>query len=126
MGSVNELPAAIPVRVSDLNGIARVAGSIAIMKNPIYIMRFKWKGKSVYAMISIFRDYYEYNGVPMVYYYVSQDNNDRGKTYLLIRVDERGEQVQLSHTIRPGWAAVPILDLEEPPKFFPVDVLEEV
>ena len=112
------------VKVGSLNDLVRVAGSIVLSRNPIYIMRFHYRDLTVYTMLSVIRDYYKYYGVPMAYYYTVKDGgNEHESNYILIKVDEMGEEVILTNKIRHGYAVIPVLDLAEPPPFFPMEVL---
>lgn len=111
----------IPVRVGKINDLARIAATIITLGQPAYIVRFKNKdNKLTYAIIAVLRDYYKYYGIPMLYYYI--DDSDALKddgNYLLVKVDEQGEHIALSKSTKPGWVAIPIIDLAEKPGFFP-------
>lgn len=118
-----ELRRVMPVRVSRLADLARVAASIISLGQPAYILRFPHGGRLVYGLIAVLRDYYNYYGLPMIYYYVAGEGEDRREcTYILVKVDERGEHVELSKSTRPGWVPVPIVDLAEKPPFMPEEL----
>ncbi len=119
-----DIEKALVVRVESLNDLVRVAGSIVLSRNPMYIMRFKHRKHTVYLMLSVIRDYYKYNGVPLAYYYTVENGGEEHKAkYILLKVDEMGEEIVLTDKIRHGYAVIPVLDLAEPPPFFPVEVL---
>jgi hypothetical protein len=119
-----EIEKALVVKVESLNDLVRVAGSIVLSRNPMYIMRFRHGNKTIYLMLSVIRDYYKYYGVPMAYYYIVENGGDEHRAkYVLLKVDEMGEEIILTNKIRHGYAVIPVLDLAEPPPFFPVEVL---
>ena len=112
----------IPVRVSSIHDLARIAASIITLGQPAYLVRFPGRnGKKIYGIIAVLRDYYKLYGLPMLYYYIDSGNMGEGN-YLLVKVDDQGEHVELAKNTRPGWVAIPIIDLEEKPPFFPEDV----
>lgn len=112
----------IPVKVSSIHDLARIAASIITLGQPAYLVRFQGKdGKKIYGIIAVLRDYYKLYGLPMLYYYIDSDNLGDGN-YLLVKVDDQGEHVELSKSTRPGWVAIPIIDLKEKPAFFPEEL----
>lgn len=110
----------IPVRVGKINDLARVAATIITLGQPAYLVRFQGSnGKTVYAIIAVLRDYYKYYGLPMIYYYVDEEGKLGNGNYLLVKVDDQGEHIEVSNGTRPGWVAIPIIDLAEKPSIFP-------
>lgn len=107
----------ISLRTEGPADIARVAASIVTLGQPIYLIHFKHDGKHVYGMLAIFHDYYDFNGIPIFYYFISE--SDLGK-YLLVKVDDVGEQVRFSDKIMTGWTAIPIMTLAEKPSFIQI------
>jgi len=109
----------VPVRVSSIHDLARIAATIISLGQPAYLVRYSNDdGKKIYGIIAVLRDYYKLYGLPMLYYYV--DSNQLGEgNYLLVKVDDQGEHVEVSKGTKPGWIAVPIIDLAEKPAFFP-------
>ncbi len=113
----------VPVRVSSLRDLARMAATIIALGQSTYIVRFERNGKLYYGLIALLRDYYDLYGLPLLYYCVREKSGDElKKHYLLVKLDEQGEHVELSESTRPGWVAVPIIDLAEQPRFFPEDL----
>ncbi|AEM38593.1 cren protein [Pyrolobus fumarii 1A] len=113
----------VPVRVSSLNDLARMAASIVTLGQTAYLIRFESGGKLVYGLVALLRDYYDLYGLPILYYCTREASDDeRKKHYLLVKVDEQGEHVMLSETAKPGWVTVPIIDIVEKPSFFPDDI----
>lgn len=111
----------VPVRVSSIKDLARIAATIISLGQPAYLVRFRSRsGSTVYGIIAVLRDYYKLYGLPMLYYYVSGERLEGN--YLLVKVDDQGEQVEIARGTRHGWVAVPIIDLAEPPSFFPEDI----
>ncbi len=109
----------VPVRVSSIHDLARIAATIISLGQPAYLVRYNNSdGKKVYGIIAVLRDYYKLYGLPMLYYYIDSDQLGDGN-YLLVKVDDQGEHVEVSKGTKPGWIAVPIIDLAEKPAFFP-------
>jgi hypothetical protein len=107
------------VKVSSINDLARLASSMAahLILMPIY--RFNKNNKAVYFVQATYKDYYKFYGIPLIYYYESSENISHEKSkYVLIKTDELGEKVEISDKIKPGWIAIPIINIEEIPKFF--------
>jgi hypothetical protein len=109
----------IPVRVSSINDIARIAASIVSLGQVAYVVRFRENGKTIYGLIAVLRDYYNLYGLPMLYYYVDEEGKLSDGNYILVKVDDQGERVELSKSTRPGWVPIPVIDLAEKPRFFP-------
>ncbi len=113
----------IPVRVNRINDLARIAATIITLGQPAYLVRFDGAGgKKVYGIIAVLRDYYKYYGLPMIYYYVDEDGRLGDGSYLLVKVDDQGEHIEVSKGTRPGWVAIPIIDLAEKPPMFPESI----
>lgn len=110
----------IPLRLKDLSDLVRLVSSTASMGHPSYMVHFSDQGKHVYGVFIVFRDYYRLYGVPMFYYIVLE--KELPGNYLLYRSDESGEYVEPSKGIKPGYIAVPIVNLKEKPRL--LDVLE--
>jgi hypothetical protein len=112
----------VAVKVSSIHDLARIAASIITLGQPAYLVRFPGKnGKKIYGIIAVLRDYYKLYGLPMLYYYIDEKGLGNGN-YLLVKVDDQGEHVELAKNTRPGWVAIPVIDLEEKPPFFPDEV----
>ena len=112
----------VPVRVSSIKDLARIAASIVSLGQVAYIVRFRDGGKTVYGLIAVLRDYYNLYGLPMLYYYVDRDGSLGDGNYLLVKVDDQGEHVEVSKATRPGWVPIPVIDLAEKPEFFPEEL----
>lgn len=113
----------VPVRVDSLKDLARIAASIVTLGQPAYLVRFPSRnGGKVYGIIAVLRDYYKLYGLPMLYYYLDSDNKLGDGNYLLVKVDDQGEHIEVSRGTRPGWVAIPIINLAEKPPFFPEDI----
>ncbi len=110
----------VPVRVSKVNDLARMAASIAMLGQSTYLVRFKLgDGRVVYGLIALLRDYYDLYGLPILYYAVVESGGHEEKNYLLVKIDEQGEHVEFADGARPGWVSIPIVNLAEKPRFFP-------
>ncbi|MCS7385579.1 MAG: cren protein [Candidatus Methanomethylicota archaeon] len=103
------------LRVDSIEDLARFVANIAALGQPTYVLHFKHGGKDILGIIAIYRDYYKFYGMPIFYYYES-DEEVKGK-YFLVKAEERGERVVLAEGVRPGWIAVPIIRLKEKPPF---------
>jgi len=112
----------LPVRVGSINDLARIAATIVTLGQPAYIVRFPGSKGRVYGIIAVLRDYYKYYGLPMIYYYVDGDDKLSKGNYLLVKVDDSGEHIEVGKGTRPGWIAIPIIDLAEKPPFFPDEI----
>jgi len=111
----------VPVRVESLNDIVRMAASIAMLGQSTYIVRVKMGGgRRLYGLVALLRDYYDLYGLPLLYYTIVEDGGENDdKHFVLFKVDEQGEHVELSRGMRTGWVSIPIIDLAELPSFFP-------
>lgn len=122
---IEEAGVAVAVRVSSLGDLVRLASSTAHMMVVMPVYRFRYRGKVVYAIQTIYKDFYKLYGVPVVYYYVSEDDGlDASKAkYILVKVDEMGEKVEITDRTKPGWIGVPLVNLESKPPFIPNDIV---
>ncbi len=108
------------VKVSSINDLARLASSMAAHMILMPIYRLMRNGKAIYFVQATYKDYYKYYGIPLVYYCeINEDLTHEKARYVLIRTDETGEKVEISDKIKPGWIAIPIINIEEIPKFLP-------
>lgn len=103
------------IEVRSLSDLARFAASMAALGQPVYVVHFKDGERHVYGVFAVYHDYYDLYGVPLFYYYVSDEELDG--TYILIKAEESRESVQVSHGTRPGWVAIPIVSLKSKPPF---------
>jgi len=103
------------MEVESLNDLARFAASMAALGQPVYVIHFKDGDRHVYGVFAVYHDYYDLYGVPLFYYYSSNEELD-GR-YILVKAEEPRETVQVSHGTRPGWITIPIVNLKEKPAF---------
>lgn len=103
------------VKVKSLSDLARFAASMSTLGQMIYIIHFEHEGKHVYGLFAVYHDYYNLYGLPIFYYYIS--NEKLNGRYLLIKTEESREYVLVSEGSKPGWVAIPIISLDEPPPF---------
>ncbi len=121
MSGHGELPKVAPpfsLRVESLEDLARFVASIAALGQPTYVLHFVHGDKSILGIIAVYRDYYKFYGMPIFYYYESE--NRISGNYFLVKAEETGERVQISNGVKPGWIAVPIIKLKEKPPFIHV------
>ena len=113
----------VPVKVSSVNDLARMAASITMLGQSTYLVRFKLSnGKVVYGLIALLRDYYDLYGLPILYYAVAEPGEHEEKNYLLVKIDEQGEHIEFGQGARPGWVTIPIVNIVEKPRFFPEEL----
>ncbi len=110
-----EFKAPIMMKVKAIEDIARFVASAAGMGQPIYLLSFPLGEKQVYGLLAVYHDYYDYYGVPLFYYHISEKT--LGGKYLLVKTEETKETVSVGDGVRPGWIAVPIIHLEKVPPF---------
>lgn len=103
------------VKVKSLSDLARFAASMSTLGQMIYVIHFEHGGKHVYGLFAVYHDYYDLYGLPIFYHYISNEKLN-GK-YLLIKTEEGKEYVLVSEGSKPGWVAIPIISLDEPPPF---------
>jgi hypothetical protein len=114
------VPKTFTVEVDSLSDIARLATSMASYAIVMPIYRCFESDLVYYFIQTTYRDYYKYYGIPIIYYFRSKPTEDEQRyKYVLLKVDESGEKVELSDRSRPGWAAVPIINLKSKPPFMP-------
>ena len=107
----------IPIRLKSINDLARMASSTTLMMQPTYVVRYRDdKGKLILGFLAVFRDFYNYYGLPLFYYCLVDERFASGN-YLIVRSDESGEKVELSKSPKPGFVSVPIIDLDKAPEF---------
>jgi hypothetical protein len=109
----------VRVRVKDFSDLARLAASGIMMGQPTYIIRFTVEnGSCVYGVMAVFKDFYRYYGVPLMYYWVDEGCKlPLDRNYVAVRSDELGEHVEFSKGFRPGSVNIPIINLKEVPDF---------
>ncbi len=103
------------IKLRSLNDLARLASSIAMLGHSTHILHFRTEKSHVYGLLVVLRDFYKYYGLP-VFYYIELVEKLKGN-YVLVKVDENGERVEVSEGTRHGWIGVPIVSLAEPPPF---------
>ncbi|HDI02025.1 MAG TPA: cren protein [Ignisphaera sp.] len=95
-----------------------MASSVAAVMQPTYIVRYKSdNGKTILGFLAVFRDYYNYYGIPMFYYVVDEDDHFKEAKYILVKLDESGERVEPSRTTKPGYIAIPIINISSAARF---------
>jgi len=108
----------VAIRLASIRDLIRIASTAAASMQPTYILRYKNKeGKTVIGFLAVFRDYYNLYGLPLFYYVVDRDNELRDANYVLVMLDETGEKIEPSKTTKPGYIAVPIVNVDKAPDF---------
>ncbi len=116
---------AVHVRVSSLGDLVRLASTLASRMIVMPVYRVSRDGRTVYFLQMMYKDYYKYYGLPIVYYYVEEDASKSAEEakYILAKSDETGEKIEISRKTRPGWLAIPLVNLEEVPSYLDEEVL---
>ena len=105
------------LKVARLSDLARFAASLATLGSSVYIVHFPHKGKHIYGLLTVYRDYYKYYGVP-IFYCLEIDEKLDGD-YILVKLDEK-ERIEVTNGVRPGWMHIPIVSLREKPDFIEI------
>ncbi|MCC6013617.1 MAG: cren protein [Candidatus Verstraetearchaeota archaeon] len=105
------------IEVEDIRDLARLVASTISMGQPIYLLHFVHNNKHYYGVLGVYNNYYDKYGLPIFYYY-SSEKSLNGK-YILVKMDEK-EEVIFSDGVKPGWIAVPIINLKEKPEFLEI------
>jgi len=117
---LEEIPKAQVIEVSSLADIARLAVAMISFAVVMPIYKYVENGEVVFFIQTTYRDYLKFNGVPLIYLYRTKASQELEKSkYVLIRVDETGEKVEVGDRSRPGWTSIPVIDLKEKPGFLP-------
>ncbi|GAB6148270.1 hypothetical protein [Stetteria hydrogenophila] len=122
---MSEVEKAVAVRVSSLADLARLAIVPAARYIVMPVYRFKWNGRVIYMVHMSFKDYYKKYGIPLIYYYsrsAEEDEPEEKAKYILIKVDDTGERVEISNSTKTGYVSIPIVNLAEKPAFVPDDL----
>ncbi|MGC9209801.1 MAG: hypothetical protein ACP5FT_00795 [Acidilobus sp.] len=120
MKLVKEVEKAQVVEVSSLADLARLAVTMLSFAVIMPIYRYFDGTDEVYFVQTTYRDYFNFYGIPIVYLYRGKASGDSDKAkYVLIKVDETGERVEIGDKARPGWTSIPIITLKEKPNFLP-------
>ncbi len=104
----------VKVKLQSINDLARFASSTTSMGHITYIVHFEENDKHVYGVFIVYRDYYRLYGVPM-FYYIELEKPLSGK-YILFKTDDAGEHLDIDDRTKPGWIAIPIINLTEKPR----------
>lgn len=106
---MEEIEPMIPVKLNSLNDLARLASSTTALGHVTYIVHFPSNNKHYYGVFIVFRDYYKLYGLPM-FYYIETERELAGN-YILFRSDDAGETIEVAKGTKPGWIALPIINV---------------
>lgn len=109
----------VKIRVRDFADLARLAASGIMMGQPTYIIRLTPSaGTCIYGIMAVFKDFYKYYGIPLIYYWLDEGCRiPMDRNYVIIRSDEFGEHIELNKGYKAGVINVPIVNVEEVPNF---------
>jgi hypothetical protein len=118
-----EIQKALTVRVTTLNDLVRLSGTLASRMIIMPVYRAPMNEGHVYFLQMMYKDYYKYYGIPVIYYYLDKNDHrspDKAR-YILAKTDEAGEKIEISDKTRTGWLVIPIINLDELPEFFELE-----
>ncbi|MET1159852.1 MAG: hypothetical protein ABWW65_02725 [Thermoprotei archaeon] len=114
-----EIDKVIPIRMSSLNDLIRLALAISTPQSTTYILRYRENERVVVGILGIFRDYYKLYGLPVFYYYSCSGEEAHSllnANYIIVSSD--AEKIEFSKIPKPG-LSIPIIGLGEKPPFIP-------
>jgi hypothetical protein len=118
-----ELEKVIPIKLSSLNDLVRLAATISSPPQvTMYIIKFLHREKLILGILGVFRDYYKLYGLPIFYYYIAnkdETNKIINSNYIIISTDH--EILDFSKKPKPG-LSLPMITLAEKPPFIPDDL----
>jgi len=110
---MSEIRPLYSIRVASISDIARFAALMISLGQPAYVIHFKYEQENYYGLLAIFHDYFNLNGVPILYYCTDKEE---GK-YILVKVDETGESITFADKTKAGYISIPIITLFKKPDF---------
>jgi hypothetical protein len=105
---------AIKVKVETLGDLARLASSATTLGHMVYIIHYEENSKHYYGVFIVFRDYYKMYGLPMFYYYETE--KPLNGNYILFKMDDSGEQLEVAKGTKPGYITIPIVNFSKKPE----------
>lgn len=118
--SKEEIKKVLAIKVNSLNDLVRLAMTYAgPTSQSVFLLKFWDKNKLVVGMLGLFRDYYKFYGLPILYYHICSEEEVlkiKDSNYIIISTD--GERLEFSKTPRPGMS-IPLIYLAEKPPIIP-------
>lgn len=118
--SKEEIKKVLAIKVNSLNDLVRLAMTYAgPTSQSVFLLKFWDKNKLVVGMLGLFRDYYKFYGLPILYYHICSEEEIlkiKDSNYIIISTD--GERLEFSRTPRPGMS-IPLIYLAEKPPIIP-------
>jgi len=116
----SELKKVLPIRVSSLNDLVRIAVTyMTPVAQSVFLLKFKDKERLIVGMLGLFRDYYKLYGLPVLYYHVC-DSVEEEKivqaNYIVISSND--ERLEFSKVAKPG-VSIPLVELRMKPPIIP-------
>jgi len=105
------------VKVKDIKDLGRFVASVVSLGQPAYLIHFEHDNKHIYGFLAVYHDYYNLYGLPLFYYYES--DKQLSGNYLAVKMSDR-EEVMVTDGVKPGWVAVPIINLQSKPEFLTI------
>ena len=118
--SSEEIRKVLSIRVNSLNDLVRLAMTYAgPTSQSIFLIKF-WDGdKLIIGMLGLFRDYYKFYGLPILYYHIcSEEEISRIKDSNYIIISTEGERLEFSKSPKPGMS-IPLIHLADKPPIIP-------
>ncbi len=107
----------VKIRLKSIRDLVRLAASSIALGQLTYILRYKVKGKVVYGVMAVFRDFYRLYGVPLFYYVEGAEEVPADANYALLKSDGVEERIEFSRGAKAGYVVIPIINVTKPPKF---------
>lgn len=118
--SKEEIKKVLAIKVNSLNDLVRLAMTYAgPTSQSVFLLKFWDKNKLIVGMLGLFRDYYKFYGLPILYYHICSEEEIlkiKDSNYIIISTD--GERLEFSRTPRPGMS-IPLIYLAEKPPIIP-------
>ncbi len=115
-----ELKKVLTIRVASLNDLVRLAVTYATPSQTVFLLKFYEKNRLVIGLLGLFRDYYKYYGLPILYYHVcSSDEKEKiiNANYIIVSTSD-GERIEFTKYPRPG-ISIPLITLTKKPPIIP-------
>ncbi len=118
--SNEEIRKVLTIKVNSLNDLVRLAMTYTgPTSQSIFLLKFWDRDKLVIGMLGLFRDYYKFYGLPILYYHICSDEEKmriKDSNYIVISTD--GERLEFSRSPKPGMS-IPLIHLAEKPPIIP-------
>ncbi len=118
--SKEDLRKVLTIRVGSLKDLVRLAMTYATPSQTIFLLKFYEGDKLVVGLLGLFRDYYKFYGLPILYYHICSDDEKEkvvNANYIIASTSD-GERIEFSKTPKPGMS-IPLITFAEKPPIIP-------